>query len=233
MAFEGGDELVAADRAPAQADVDVPGLMIDAAADVLDLVRVVGAERLGDLPPAMLHAVAEPDRLDLSVVDGRPGVHRHRVGVVQEPDSGLADLADVLAEIEHDGNRPLPIEHAPGADRVADALVDAVLERNANVVCEGRKSSDPCAVDDVAGALERSPSIGRRLDQRRQMVRLDDRFQDLPDHAEVAFVDVGERDIDRLQLGNAEHVRDQLAGEPDAAGADNRDLQSRHCNALA
>ncbi len=99
-------------------------------------------------------------------------------------------------------------------------------------VCEGCKSSDARAVDDVAGARERSPSVWRRLDLRRQMVRLDNRFQDLPHHAEVAFVDVGERDIDRLQLGNAEHVGDQLAGEPDAAGADNRDLQSRHYNAL-
>ena len=40
MALEGGEQFVAADRSSAQAHVDVPGLMVDAAADVFDLVRV-------------------------------------------------------------------------------------------------------------------------------------------------------------------------------------------------
>src|SRR4029077_6948936 len=37
VAFEGGDELVLADLAAAQADVDVPGLVVDARADEFEL----------------------------------------------------------------------------------------------------------------------------------------------------------------------------------------------------
>ena len=48
------------------------------------------------------------------------------------------------------------------------------------------------------------------------------------DQAEVALVDVGQRDIDVPQFGHAKHVGDELASEPDAARADDRDLQSRH-----
>jgi hypothetical protein len=56
--------------------------MIDPAADVFDVVRVFGTERVGDLPPAVLHAVAETDCIDLAVANRRPGIHRHRIGVV-------------------------------------------------------------------------------------------------------------------------------------------------------
>ena len=57
------------------------------------------------------------------------------------------------------GNRALAVEHAAGADRVADALIDAVLQRDANVVGEGLEAADARAIDDVAGALERTASV--------------------------------------------------------------------------
>ena len=53
------------------------------------------------------------------------------------------------------------------------------------------------------------------------------------DHSEIAFVDVGQRNIDILQLGDAKDVGDQFSGETDAAGADDRDFQLRHVNGLA
>ena len=71
---------------------------------------------------------------------GGPGVHRHRVGVVEEQRAGLGDLADVLAEIEDHRDVALAVEDAAGADRVAHALVDAVLERDVDVVA---KASSP------------------------------------------------------------------------------------------
>ena len=37
MALEGGDQLVASDRPAAEPDVDVPGLVVDAGADELEL----------------------------------------------------------------------------------------------------------------------------------------------------------------------------------------------------
>ena len=112
-------------------------------------------------------------------------------------------------------------------------MIDAVLERDSNVVGEGREAADPRAIDDVPGALKGTASILGRLDARRQLVDVDNRLQNLLDQAEVAFVDVSERDIDVAEFGNAKHVGDKFTSEPDAAGADDRDLQSRHWGALA
>ena len=120
----------------------------------------LGAEHRGDLVAAVLDAVAEADRVDLAVLDRRPGVHRHRVGVVEEERAGLGDLADVLAEVEDDRDVALAVEDAAGADRVADALVDAVLQRDVDVVGIGLEAADADAADDVARAC-RAPCGGR------------------------------------------------------------------------
>ncbi len=82
---------------------------------------------------AVLHAVAETDGIDPAVFERGPGVHRHGVGVVEEQRARLGDFADVLAEVEDDRNVALAVEDAAGADGIADALVDAVLQRNVDV----------------------------------------------------------------------------------------------------
>ena len=89
MRLEGGDQLVLADLAAVDADIDEPGLVVDAGADVVELA-VLGAEDFGDLLAAVLDAVAEADRIDLAIFDRRPGVHRHRVGIVEEFRAGSA-----------------------------------------------------------------------------------------------------------------------------------------------
>lgn len=84
MCLERGDQLVLADLAAIEAKVDEPGLMVDAGADIVELALVLGAKHFSDLFGTVLDAVAKADRVDLAVFDRRPGVHRHRVGVVQE-----------------------------------------------------------------------------------------------------------------------------------------------------
>ena len=127
MRLEGRDQLVLADLAAVEAHIDKPGLVVDAGADEVEFA-FLGAEDLGDLLAAMLDAVAKADRIDLAVFDRRPGVHRHRVGVVQELRARLGHLADILAEVEDDRDVALAVEDAAGADRIADALVDAIFQ---------------------------------------------------------------------------------------------------------
>ena len=122
---------------------------------IVEFALVAAPSTVGDLLGAVLDAVAEADRIDLAVLDRRPGVHRHRVGVVQELGAGLGDLADVPAEVEDDRDVALAVEDAAGADRVADALVDAVFQRDADVVGIGLEAADADAADDVARAFER------------------------------------------------------------------------------
>ena len=161
-----------------------------------------------------------------------PGHHRHRVGVVEEQRVGLGDLADVVAEVEHRRDAALAVHDAAGADGVADALVDAVLQRDADVVGEGLEAADADAVHHVAGAGQRLAAVGGGGDLRRQAVHLDDAADDLGDHVEVVGVDVGQRDLDAGEFRHLEDVGDELLGEADAAGADDGDLERGHVRVL-
>ena len=119
----------------------------------------------------------------------------------------VRDLADVLAEIEDDRDVALAVQDAAGADRVADALVDAVFQRDADVVGVRLEPADADAADDVARALERLPAIGGRGDCRRQTVGLDHAVEDLLDHREVVLADVGQRELGVAQFRNARRCR--------------------------
>src|SRR5690606_24681191 len=139
VALEGGEQLVLLDLAALGADIDIPGLVVDARAHIVELA-VLDAQHLRDLAGAVLHPVAEAHHVDAAIEIGRPGIHRHGIGIVEEQCTGLGDLPDVLAEIEDDRDVALAIEDAAGADRVADALVDTVFERNVDV---GGESLEP------------------------------------------------------------------------------------------
>ena len=193
---------------------------------IFELART-GAEHRRDLLAAMLDAVAEADRIDLAVVDRRPGVHRHRVGVVQEARAGLGDLADVAAEIENDRDVALAVENAAGADRVADALVDAVFQRDLDVVPVGFEAADARAVDDVARAFERLPAVGRGGEPGRQPVGRDHPLEDAAVIIERlrSLMSVSANSMS-CSSGTQRMSRHELLREPDAAGADEGDLQA-------
>ena len=144
----------------------------------------------------------------------------------------LGDLADVLAEIEDDRNVALAVEDAAGADRIPHALIDAIFQRNADVVGIGLEAADAHAADDVAGALDRLAAVGRGSHLRRKLVRIDDLQQDRLDHLEVVLADVGQRDLDVAQFRHAQNIGEQLLGETDTARADDGDLEAAHSNLL-
>jgi len=171
MSLEGGEEFIPADAASLQAQINEPCLVIYAGADIFEIRPAFRAQRVGDLGRAVLDAVTEAERVDLAVLQGRPGIDRHRVGVVQEQRAALRDLANVAAEIENDGNVCAGHRRIPPAQIVfADALVDAVFQGNPYVVRISFDPADPHAADDVAGALVSPPSIGRRGHFCRQLV---------------------------------------------------------------
>ncbi len=230
MPLEGGEQLVALDSAPAQAHVDVPGLVVDSRADVVELAQIIGVQNLRDLFAAVLDAVAEPDRIDLAVLDRRPGVHRHGIGIIEERRAGLRHLGDVAAEIQDHRDVALPVEDAARADRIADTLVDAVFQRNPDVVRVSLQSADPYAADHIPRTLERPASVRRRGDPCRQPVRLDHTVDQPLDHGQVVLADVGQRELHVLELGNGHDVADQLLREADAPRADHADLESAHAS---
>ncbi len=96
-----------------------------------------------------LHAVAQADRLHAAVLVAGPGIHRHRVGVVQEQRAGFGHLADILAEVEQFGDGPRGIHDAARAEGIAHALVDAVFQGDIDIMLEGFQPALANGADDV------------------------------------------------------------------------------------
>src|SRR5919202_434486 len=118
----------------------------------------------GDLPVATLHSVTQTDGPDASILVACPDVHRHRVGVVQKQRVRLGDLSDVPTEVEQSGNRALAVHNTAGADRVAHALVHAVLQGDVDVRLERLQPALPDGADDVVGIGYGLATISCRLD---------------------------------------------------------------------
>ena len=122
--------------------LEVPGLVVDARSDDVDVglgdapeTRVVlgpaGIDVALEEPRkqmmAALNPVAEADGPDRGVIERRPGVHGHRVRVVEEHAIRAGVAFDLVDEFEDHRHGALPVHQPAGADRVADALVDAYL----------------------------------------------------------------------------------------------------------
>ena len=191
---------------PAPLHLDEPGLVVQPGGDDVHvaavqfrILRAAGpcclAQRfdaVGDLPVRALHAVAQADRLHAAVLVAGPGVHRHRVGVVQEQRARFGDLADVLAEVEQRGDGALGVHDAARAERIAHALVDAVLQRDIDIELEGFQPALADHADHVIAVRDGRAAVEGREDLRRQPVGLDIALAQLGDHIQVALRDIRE-----------------------------------------
>ena len=144
MPLERGDQLVALDLAAAKriSTYQVWWLMPEQINS--SSAAVLCTEHARDLPPAVLHAVAEADGIDLAVFDRRPGVHRHRVGVVEQLGAGLADLADVPAEIEERRNELLskPIRYGSRNGTLLTVLISQLPKLFGEAILVTRTQGD-------------------------------------------------------------------------------------------
>ena len=130
-------------------------LVVDAGAEVGDLLDRHAARGSAIISHGALHRVAEPDDLPLrrALIDELAD-HRHRVRVVEEP-RVRADLGHVVADAEHHRGGAQRADDAADAERVADRLAHAVAGRDLEVAHGRRVAADLDAVDDVVGAVER------------------------------------------------------------------------------
>ena len=159
-----------------------------------------------NLPVRPLHAVTETHGVYPPVVEHRPGIHRHRVGVVQEKRPLPRYLADVPAEIEDGRDVALPVHDPARAEGVPHALVHAILQRDVDVLCKRFEPPDARAVHHVVRPRERPATVTRRDDLGWKMVISKILLADPRDHLEVPRVDVGECELRIPKLRNNKDV---------------------------
>ena len=199
--------------------LQAPGLVIDPGEDRVHLftgqflVRTEHSfglcpllDRAADLPMCTLHPVAQADGFDPAVFVAGPGVHRHRVGIVQQDRAGLRDFADVFTKIQQGGNGPLGIHQAACTQRVADALIYPVLQGNIDVGLERFQAALPDHAEHIIGISEGLAPAGRRFHRRRQPVGRDVAPAKLRHHIHVMFGNIMEGKFGVGQLRHRQNI---------------------------
>jgi hypothetical protein len=140
-----------------------------------------------------------------------------------------AQFGHVRGDSGQDGERAQAPEDAPDADRVADRLAQAEPGRDLEVDAGGRVHADLDRVDHEVGAVEGGPPVERRDHRRTHPVGVGDAARERGGGGEPRRIDVVQDDAGAGQLGEAEDVGQQLAGEDDAARAEENDGGQRNC----
>lgn len=136
----------------------------------------------------------------------RPGVHVHRIRVVEQRDAWFGHRADVAADVAQGGDGALGVHETAGAESVTDALVDAVRKGDVDVALEGLDAPLADRADDIVGVGEGVAAVGHRVDRGGQLVGRDVTPVQPRDHVEVARGDIGECESGVRQLGHGQDV---------------------------
>ena len=178
----------------------------------------------GDLARRVRHAVTESDALYLRVRRVEcPHQDAHRVGVVHEQ-GARAQLPHLLGELEHEGYGSQSAEDTAYPHRVGDGLLQAVLARDLEVQERRLVHSDLDHDDDEVRAFKGGAPVQVLLDLGFGLELTRGPAGHHSRGLEALRVYVVQRDRSTPQVGELEDVGQQVLGELDATGADERYL---------
>ena len=197
--------------------------MVDSGAEVGGFLGF-GADPFGQHPGGALDGVAESGDVQFREFALHAAAeHCHRVGVV-EHDGVPAVAADILADVEHDRERPHGAEDSRRSPGVSDIDVDLVFHRNFDVGPEHLRPALQDGDDDAVGVFQSLLAVHGCEDFGRIVAGGDNFFDGLLDEGEPLFIDVHECDFRVAEGFKAQNVPDQSPGEAEAAGSDECDF---------
>jgi len=214
------------DRAVGQAalEAQVEGHVVDAGADVVDLLQR-HADVAGELLGGSLDAVAQPDRLDRRGAVDRPAQDGHRVDVVQVKDV-RAQLLHVAAHFQEDRDGAQAAHDPADAQRVGDGLAQAVFLGHFEVNDRaGPVAADLEHADDVVGAVQGAAAIRGGLDRGGRVEGFRHLVPDDLRRMQAVRVNVEQGNGRLRQLREAQDVAHQVLGKDRAACTNKGDLR--------
>src|SRR5919201_1158486 len=179
-----------------------PGIVVDARA-IPGHLLVRDVEVAGELSGRSLHAVAQADDGEVRASQRGKGQDRHRVRVVED-DRLRRDALDVADDVEPRRAGAQGLEDSSWADGVADALVDAVAQRDVVVEAHVPEPGDLDRVYDVVGPFENVQTVGRGFAPPALSLQLDQTLGDAPGQLEAGGVDVDEGEYAFVQAFDGE-----------------------------
>ena len=200
----------------------VPGHVVDSGTGVLH-VRHVGANPPGQHLGRALDAVAQTGELDIRFLGQRLADHGHRIGVVQHDGTGTQPL-HVPGNVQHDGygsDRPEDTRRAAG---VANVGIHPVVHGHFDVVPEHVGTADQDRHDHKVRILQCLGPVPGGRDRGRIPAHPHDFAYRLGGEVQSFRINVHQAQMGMLQRFERQDIADQLAREPKAAGANERDF---------
>jgi len=201
---------------------DVPGLVVDASAGVMDLVRC-RPDPLRQHHGRALDRVAETRDRDVGLPLECAAQHGHRVGVVEQ-DGVRAVFLHVVHDVQHGQQGAQEAEDTARAARVADIDVHAEFLGDLDIVTPDLGAAGQDGGQDHVGARERLSPVEGGGDGCRALAGLDEPGHRLPDEFQPIGVDVHQGNVGVLEQGEGQDVAHEFGGEAEAAGADEGDF---------
>ena len=199
--------------------------MIDAVALEVHVGKI-GLDVIGQHAGGALHAVTKADGANAHLGQP-PAIDGHGIGVVED-ESPWAEAVHGLGYLLQRAEAAQAAEDAAGVERVANAKIDPVFQRNILVDLVGVQPADLEGDDDVLRAFQRGVELRGGLDLGRKIVGLDQLADEPLGALQPRGIDVIEAEGAALQCGKAENVDGEGDRESDAAGADDDDFRMGH-----
>ena len=148
-----------------------PAHVVDAGLYEIDLI-LGNPDIARDEVHGRLHAVAQADKLDVGGANG-PAHHGHGVHIVEQQ-GARAQLLHVPRHVDRHRNAAKRPKDAARPHRIADALVDAVLERDVDIIVKALHAADLKGGNYKISVAQRLSPIRGDIAAGRQAIRLDD-----------------------------------------------------------
>ena len=152
-----------------------------------------------------------------------PDVHRHRVGVVEQP--GVGALGEhVLRQVVQEAEGPQAAEHAADPERVGDGLAQPEAGRDLEVGQRRRVAADVDRVDDEVGPRHRRRPVERGRGSSPAGCAAPPRSGPAPRPARARRGSMScMTSVRRAEVVEGQQVAQQLAGELRRTGTDEAD----------
>jgi hypothetical protein len=160
-----------------------------------------------------LDAVTQSNRLDTTILVAGPGVHCHRIGIVEKNCSRFGNLTDFFAQVEQFDDGALGIHNPASADGVTNTLVDTVFEWDIYIRLESFQPALANGGNDIIGVCDGRAAIHGRFYPGRQLAGPHIAFGQLIDHVQVSLGNVHQREMRVGQFRDGQDVIHQAASK--------------------